>query len=842
MRKRIIFIYILVIIFLLQTDIVYGYESYKVGDKVNYNGDDYYVIKSSNKKSSFITLMRDEPLKYSEIDDKYFNQATDDFLFLPFSSDDIYCMNEGNRSSCTYSYDETNIKTYVDNWAISKIGNNNLVEVDGYKARLMNLSDLLNLDYGSYDDCDREIRYCHYNDNGNYSFKKSGVSCNNGKCYFYYNIEDSNTNTTHSYRSCLTRSYTDNKDDAVQYLADMQDSAGCDLNLCDQSGNDIGKVVSDYLDINIHHVCVQSSKNTLTLKPSYVYEWLNYENMSFWTMETNKYLNDLYLYSFSSKNNQFISSYNTFYKYAIRPVINLKKENIDDIYYVGEKITFGEGNDRDDYYVLEESDPGQEYVTVLKYTPLRESDVGRKKSKDNYAKIPYSESSNGCDSITNTSSCVANFGVSLVKKVLDEWISNNFNKNQLVEEDGYEYRLLTIDELKNDFGYIERVASVSNLQASEDTPSWIYDSSIYYWAMPEKDESEPGTAGYGGYMPRRVTEFVLNSFVLDRGQIRPVINLSKCALNDPQCVDCPDGIATYKDVIYYSEYNIGDIIKYNNEDYYVINTSSENENYVTVIKAKALTKDELYKYGRDKNGHLFANEYLLNNDDPEKVIHEFTDGSGGMAYYTSETCRAAVSWNSSSFSVSDIISDGCENDFDKSDIKKVLSNWTNDIFASDDLIDVDGYKFRLLNEDDFKALGFIKNSDNSWKIVDLDKIAEPFKNEVPRYWTMVTGDDKLYANNVYRSGTIHSSQDELLKKNAVRPVVNINKCAIDGGCTKEKVLASCDSIPNSEKQVVDVPSTLSTISKWIILVSIVLLVGGIVIVVVNYKKSFKDKK
>ena len=81
------------IIFLLQTDIVYGYESYKVGDKVNYNGDDYYVIKSSNKKSSFITLMRDEPLKYSEIDDKYFNQATDDFFFFFFRSDDIYCMN-----------------------------------------------------------------------------------------------------------------------------------------------------------------------------------------------------------------------------------------------------------------------------------------------------------------------------------------------------------------------------------------------------------------------------------------------------------------------------------------------------------------------------------------------------------------------------------------------------------------------------------------------------------------------------------------------------------------------------------------------------------------------------
>ena len=33
----------------------------------------------------------------------------------------------------------------------------------------------------------------------------------------------------------------------------------------------------------------------------------------------------------------------------------------------------------------------------------------------------------------------------------------------------------------------------------------------------------------------------------------------------------------------YESYEVGDQVRYNNEDYYVINTSSENENYVTVI-------------------------------------------------------------------------------------------------------------------------------------------------------------------------------------------------------------------------------------------------------------------
>lgn len=747
MKRIILLIYTFVIIYILQINIVYGYESYKVGDKVNYNGDDYYVIKSSNQKSSFITLMRDEPLKYSEIDDKYFEDVPDDFLFLPFSSDPIHCMNAGNYSSCTYNYDETNIKNYVDFWASNKIGNNNMVEVDGYKARLMNLQDMFNLGFGAGTVCDIEIRYCH-----------------------------------------------------------------------------------------------------LTLNSSYDYEWMNYENLSFWTMETNQYLNDLYLYSYRPQYNEFISNYQTYGKYVIRPVINLKKSNIDDYYSIGDKINLGNGNEEDDYYVISESESGQEYVTVLKYMPLKESDAGQEKAKDNYAKISFSESSNGCDSITNTSSCDADFGVSLVKKVLDEWINRNFDKNQLVEKDGYQYRLLTVDELKNDFGYVEQVTSGGNLlQATENTPSWIYDPSIFYWSMPVVDETYMQTAGYNGYLPRRINEYVIASFVLDRGQIRPVINLSKCALNDPQCGDCPDGIATYKEVIYYSEYNIGDIIKYNNEDYYVINTSSENENYVTVIKAKSLTTDELYKYGRDKNGHLFVNKYLLNENDPEKVIYSFSDGSGGIAYYTSETCRAEVTWNVSSFNVSNIISDGCENDFNKSDVKKVLANWSNDIFTSNDLIEVDGYKYRLLNLSDLNNLGFHNTYDNNWSISDLSKIAEPFKNNIPQYWTMISGEDNIFAKYSYRSLGIHINDSYVLTKNSVRPVVNINKCSIDGGCVKEKVLVSCDitsvgDVQPDNPSVVDVPSTLSIISNVIIIISLLLIISGIAIVVVNYKKSLSDKK
>jgi len=71
----------------------------------------------------------------------------------------------------------------------------------------------------------------------------------------------------------------------------------------------------------------------------------------------------------------------------------------------------------------------------------------------------------------------------------------------------------------------------------------------------------------------------------------------------------------------YEEYKIGDKVRYDGNSYYVISHSDENTNYITLLKEKSLTVDEINKYGRDESGKLFVNKNNINTDDPEKVIY-----------------------------------------------------------------------------------------------------------------------------------------------------------------------------------------------------------------------------
>lgn len=77
----------------------------------------------------------------------------------------------------------------------------------------------------------------------------------------------------------------------------------------------------------------------------------------------------------------------------------------------------------------------------------------------------------------------------------------------------------------------------------------------------------------------------------------------------------------------FEKYNIGEEVLYKNEEYYVIENSDENKNYVTLLKDKSLTVDEVNKYGRDDDKKLFVNKYVINTNNPEDVIFNFKDGS-----------------------------------------------------------------------------------------------------------------------------------------------------------------------------------------------------------------------
>ena len=109
----------------------------------------------------------------------------------------------------------------------------------------------------------------------------------------------------------------------------------------------------------------------------------------------------------------------------------------------------------------------------------------------------------------------------------------------------------------------------------------------------------------------------------------------------------------------YTAYNVGDEVSYNGVDYYVIKDSDTTEDSVTLLKAEPLTVDEVNTYGV---GHV--NKYTSSATGTAVD----SNGYGGMAYYTSETCG---------YVNNEWVETGCKNDYSSSEIKYVVDSWKN---------------------------------------------------------------------------------------------------------------------------------------------------------------------
>lgn len=127
------------------TDVIY--DEYHVGDKVFYNGLLYYVIKNSDKKTDYLTLLSATALDKDTINK--FNENTyesEDGEMLFYRSD--ICNSSSGKEGCYNDYNSSLVKITLDNWA--KDFENDLVEIDGNKVRLLQVSDLfINLKYNA---------------------------------------------------------------------------------------------------------------------------------------------------------------------------------------------------------------------------------------------------------------------------------------------------------------------------------------------------------------------------------------------------------------------------------------------------------------------------------------------------------------------------------------------------------------------------------------------------------------------------------------------------------------------------------------------------------------------
>ena len=232
-------------------------------------------------------------------------------------------------------------------------------------------------------------------------------------------------------------------------------------------------------------------------------------------------------------------------------------------------------------------------------------------------------------------------------------------------------------------------------------------------------------------------------------------------------------------------------------------------------------------------------------------ISKYTNGkydTKNVPYYISNTCTSESNRS------------GCTNEYEKSIPKTIINNWANDKLDIDDLIEINGYKIRLVTVDElFKSLGYSHDSIITYTIYKLtENVPNWLYNSDYQYWTMGTVEDYdsfvyIIFNDGIVSGTPGSDsrgyEASIFCDSAVRPVINLNKCAIDGGCYEEEYQAEeciednniiSDDINNkvsNDNQKVTVANTLKTVSSFALIISLILIISGIVIIGYNYYQN-----
>ena len=109
----------------------------------------------------------------------------------------------------------------------------------------------------------------------------------------------------------------------------------------------------------------------------------------------------------------------------------------------------------------------------------------------------------------------------------------------------------------------------------------------------------------------------------------------------------------------YNNFNLGQEVIFKGEKYYVARRSSSLTHYVTLVREKPFTFEELNRYSKDINGQSVVNNYAIVHPNGEVVKGDqgsfnyngryitypiveqgkafvYEDGTGGMQYYSSD--------------------------------------------------------------------------------------------------------------------------------------------------------------------------------------------------------------
>ena len=224
----------------------------------------------------------------------------------------------------------------------------------------------------------------------------------------------------------------------------------------------------------------------------------------------------------------------------------------------------------------------------------------------------------------------------------------------------------------------------------------------------------------------------------------------------------------------YTTYNVGDTFAVNNEQYYVISDAGKYEDYLVAIKKNPLTVSEVNLYGGVGTDNNHVNKYTEYSQGTAKDISYWDNtnnlvstGIGGVAYYSSETCG---NYNGQ------YIADNCKYNYNDSDIKYIVDNWSIDKFPNDELKDINGYKARILSEREFYSANSVNvsNYTNPWL---SDQYLQPWifdpDNNAYNGWHISWHPTSKRPYSYPAGGNIFATN------HCIRPVINVYKNAIE---------------------------------------------------------------
>ena len=209
-------------------------------------------------------------------------------------------------------------------------------------------------------------------------------------------------------------------------------------------------------------------------------------------------------------------------------------------------------------------------------------------------------------------------------------------------------------------------------------------------------------------------------------------------------------------------YTVGDEVTYNNVDYYVIKDSSENESFVSLLKAEPITSNEISPY-------LASTEIGISVNTSDKYA--------SIYYYYASEC--ATSGHLS----------GCTTDYGVSSIKQVVDVWVNNYTNLNDIVeDSMGYKSRLITKDEIMSMCELDEYQATPSNTDIRCIPQyewifipetwywtmtPYQDSTESVWTIWNYDIASMYNSYSNTGTIYSSSG------GIRPVITVNKSALE---------------------------------------------------------------